>query len=86
VNTLPAYVAAPFLILVGVVVLWVADRSRATGWIPAGSSGFRPYRPTRDDNPFAFRFYQALYVVCGSGLVVYGLLMALGRVAPLPLR
>jgi hypothetical protein len=85
-DTLPVSVAAPLLILFGVGVLWVVHRSRTTGWLPAGSKGFRAYRPSRDESPFAFRFFQLFYVACGAALVVYGVLMAKGDVPPLPLR
>ena len=85
-TTLPAWLAGPLLIGLGAALLWVAHRSRTTGWLPAGSKGFRAYRPNREDNPFAFRFYQLFYAVFGVGLVVYGLLMAGGDVPPLPLR
>ncbi|WP_407276597.1 hypothetical protein [Halothiobacillus sp. DCM-1] len=57
-----------------------------TGELPAGARGFSAYRPNRVDNPFAFHFYPALYVVSGMALAVWGLLVLVGMAPPLALR
>jgi len=82
----PAALGALFLIGVGLGVLAVARQGWRTGELPAGSRGLSAYRPRRDAEPAAFHFFLALYVVMGSAAVVYGVLMALGGVPPLPLR
>jgi hypothetical protein len=83
---LPPLAGALVLLAAGASFLFVANRARRTGELPAGRSGFRPFRPRRDESPGAFYFFQTLYTVFGAGLVIYGVLMALGLVAPLPLR
>ena len=52
----------------------------------AGSAYFRPYRPTRDDNPLAFHFFLALYFCGGLALLVWGILALVGGAPPMPLR
>jgi hypothetical protein len=84
--TLPASLGSLLLLFFGCGFLWVAYRARRTGELPAGSRGLRPFRPRRSENPAAFYFFQALYVIFGLGLALYAVLMAIGRVPPLPLR
>lgn len=84
--TLPAPLGALVLLVFGCAFLWVAYRARRTGELPAGSRGFRPFRPRRSEDPGAFYFFQLLYVIFGVGLVLYALAMAMGQVGPLPLR
>lgn len=78
--------SALFLIACGSLVLAMAYRGWRNGELPAGASGFRPYRPNREDNPLAFHFYLALYVCCGIALAVWGLLALIGMAPPLKLR
>jgi hypothetical protein len=84
-TTLPAWLSVPLLLLAGITCLWVAQRTRHTGELPAGSNGLRAFRPRRDESPAAFYFFLTLYLASGVALVAYGLAMALGRVAPLRL-
>jgi hypothetical protein len=83
---MPAWLGALFLIGCGSAVLAVAWRGWQTGELPAGSRGFSAYRPNREDNPFAFHFYFALYICAGFALLVWGPLALLGMAAPLKLR
>lgn len=85
-TALPAPLGALVLLVAGGAFLRVAHRARSTGELPAGSRGFRAFRPRRSENPLAFHFFQTLYAVFGAALVVWAVLMALGRVPPLPLR
>jgi hypothetical protein len=75
---MPKWLAVPFLIGVGAAVLWVAYRGYQNGEVRAGSSFWRVYRLNRVDNPFAFRFFLALYFCCGIALCVWGLLAMVG--------
>lgn len=83
---MPAALGALFLIAVGVGVLAVARNGWRTGELPAGSRGLDRYRPRRDTDPAAFHLFLALYLALGTAAIVYGVLMAFGAVAPLPLR
>lgn len=83
---MPAGLGALFLIGVGVGVLAVARQGWRSGELPAGSRGLSTYRPRRDSEPAAFLFFFALYLGMGTAAIGYGLLMAFGAVAPLPLR
>ena len=84
---MPAMLGALFLIAVGLGVLAVARRGWRDGELPAGSRGlFSTYRPRRDEEPAAFHFFLALYVVSGVAAIGYGFLMGFGAVPPLPLR
>lgn len=83
---MPAGLGALFLIGVGLGVLAVARHGWRTGELPAGSRGLVRYRPRRDAEPAAFHLFLALYLGLGTAAIVYGVLMALGAVAPLPLR
>lgn len=77
---------ALFLIAMGSGVLAVAWRGYRDGELPAGSSFFKPYRPNRDDNPLAFRFFLGLYYCGGTALAVWGLLALVGLAPELALR
>jgi hypothetical protein len=75
-----------FLLVAGAVLLVVARRGYVAGVLPAGTAYFRPYRPNRDDNPLAFRFFLALYFCVGLALVVWGILALTGGASPMRLR
>lgn len=77
---------ALFLIAMGAGVLAVAWRGHREGELPAGSRFSEPYRPNRDDDPLAFRFFLALYCCGGTALAVWGLLSLVGLAPPLKLR
>jgi len=80
-------IGALFLIAVGAGVLAVARHGFRMGELPAGSGFVRgPWRPNRDDNPFAFHFFLALYVCGGIALVAWGLLILAGLAPPLKLQ
>lgn len=83
---MPRWQAVTFLVSMGAILLWMAHRGYQTGELRAGSALFRPYRPNRDDNPIGFHFYLALYVCCGVGLCVWGLLAMLGMAPSLKWR
>ncbi len=74
-----------FLIIFGVGLLIVAYRAHQAGEIPAGSAGFKSYRPSRTENPGAFYFFLALYTGRGLALLVWGILVVAGVARPLPL-
>ena len=67
-----------FLIGIGALLLAVAWRGHVTGELRAGVAYFRPYRPNREDNPFAFHFYLILYFCSGMALTVWGILALFG--------
>ncbi len=66
------------LILFGAGMLAVARQGYVAGVLPAGAAGFQAYRPSRDDNPFAFRVFLALYFCGGLALMVWGILALFG--------
>lgn len=75
-----------FLFIFGLGLLVVAYRGYRKGEIRAGSSGLRPYSPTREDNPLAFHFFITLYVFSGFALLLWGILVLAGMAEPLPLN
>jgi hypothetical protein len=75
-----------FLCFFGVGLLVVAYRGYCKGEIRAGSSGLRPYTPTREDNPFAFYFFIGLYLLSGFALLTWAILTFAGVAEPLPLN
>lgn len=77
---------ALLLIAMGAGALAVGWQGYRVGELPAGSNFMRPFRPNRDDNPFAFRFYLALYCCGGTALAVWGLLALAGMAPPLRFR
>ncbi|MBS0437919.1 MAG: hypothetical protein JSS33_00765 [Proteobacteria bacterium] len=81
---MPGWLSILFLLGFGSGILAVAYNGWRSGELPAGSRGWRSYRPNRDDNPIAFHLFLALYVCGGIALCVWGLL-ELGGMAP-PLR
>ncbi|HZF24957.1 MAG TPA: hypothetical protein VEZ88_01755 [Steroidobacteraceae bacterium] len=83
---MPRTLGSIILILLGAGVLAVAWRGHLVGVLPAGAAGFRPYRPNRDDNPLAFRFFLAVYFCGGMALAVWGILALFGAAPALRLR
>ncbi len=77
---------ALFLIAMGAGVLAVAWQGYREGELPAGSRFLEPYRPNRDDEPLAFRFFLALYFCGGTALAVWGLLSLVGLAPALKLQ
>ena len=75
-----------FLLILGIGLLIVAYRGYCKGEIRAGSSGFKPYVPTRENNPLAFHFFILLYIFGGFALLVWGILALTGVAEPLPLN
>lgn len=73
------------LILLGVGVLAVAWQGYVGGVLPAGSAGWRAYRPNRQDNPLAFRCFLTLYFCGGAALTVWGILALFGAAPALKL-
>jgi uncharacterized membrane protein YfcA len=83
---MPRSLGSLLLILLGVVLLAAAWQGYRNGEVPAGSAGWRPYRPNRDDNPLAFRFYLMLYFCAGLALAVWGILALFGAAPALRMR
>lgn len=81
---MPGWLSVLVLLGFGGGILAVAWDGWRRGELPAGSRGWRRYRPSRDEDPVAFRFFLMLYVCGGIALCVWGLL-ELGGMAP-PLR
>lgn len=75
-----------FLLAFGIGLLAVAYQGYRKGEIPAGSNGFKPYRPSRENNPFAFHFFISLYIAGGFALLIWGILVMAGLAEPLPLN
>ncbi len=84
-SLLPS-LGALFLVAIGAGVLAVAYRGYRDGELPAGTSGFRAYRPNREDDPLAFHVFLVLYFCGGMALAVWGLLALVGMAPPLKLR
>ena len=82
---MPRAVGSIILILLGAGVLAVAWRGYLAGVIPAGAAGLRAYRPSREDNPLAFRFFLTLYFCGGMALAVWGILALFGAAPALKL-
>lgn len=68
----------------GMLALFAAWRGHISGEIDGGRRGFRAYRPTRQDNPLGFRFYLGLDLVLGTVCTVWGILILVGLLRPLP--
>jgi hypothetical protein len=84
---MPRWLAVIFLVGVGAGLLAYAYRAYQIGELRAGTNLWRGvYRPNREDNPFAFRFFLALYFCGGIALCVWGLLALIGMAPPLRWR
>lgn len=83
---MPDALGSLILILLGAGVLAVAWQGYRAGELPAGSRGWRAYRPTREDNPLAFHFFLALYLCGGMALAVWGILALFGTAPALKLQ
>ncbi len=82
---MPRALGSIILILLGAGVLAIAWRGYLAGVIPAGAAGLRAYRPNREDNPLAFRFFLTLYFCGGMVLAVWGILALFGAAPALKL-
>jgi amino acid transporter len=83
---MPRTLGSLILIVLGAGVLAVAWQGYVAGVLPAGSAGWRAYRPNRQDNPLAFHFFLALYLCGGMALVVWGILALFGAAPALKLN
>ncbi|HET6546344.1 MAG TPA: hypothetical protein VFG55_06310 [Rhodanobacteraceae bacterium] len=83
---MPVWLSVLVLVGLGAGVLTVAWRGYRDGELPAGVNFLRAYRPTREENPFAFHFFLALYFCGGMALAVWGLLAFLGMAPPMRWR
>ncbi|HSN00255.1 MAG TPA: hypothetical protein VLS52_04545 [Rudaea sp.] len=83
---MPAWLSILVLLGFGSGILAVAWDGWRSGELPAGSKGFRAYRPNRDENPVAFHFLLALYICGGIALCLWGLLELGGMAPPLKWR
>jgi hypothetical protein len=72
-------------ILIGLGLVVVAFRGHRLGELRAGSAGFKPYTPSRRDNPLAFHFFLVLYLCAGFALLVWGVFALLGIAKPMPI-
>ncbi len=75
-----------FLFFFGIGLLAVAYQAYRKGEIRAGSSGFKPYTPTREENPVAFYFFLSLYLVCGFTMLIWAILVLAGIAQPMPVE
>ena len=71
------------LLLLGSGTLFFAWRGHIAGELIT-TRFFRMYRPNRQDNPFAFHFHLGLIVVAGTVEIVWGMLIFVGVLRPLP--
>ena len=74
----PHWLSVLFLLTIGAGLLAVAYHSYRVGEVCAGTNFWRGYRPNREENPLAFRFFLALYFCAGLALCVWGMLALLG--------
>jgi hypothetical protein len=72
------------LLALGLLTLYAAWRAHISGEIVGG--GFRANRPNREDNPVGFYWYLGIYIVAGTAWTVWGMLILVGLLGPLPSR
>lgn len=77
----PRWLSVLFLLGLGAGVLLITYRGYKVGQLPV-----RGYNPTRDENPFGFRFSLLLYGLAGLALCMWGLLALLGMAPNLKWR
>lgn len=82
---MPRILGSAILILFGTGLLAVAWQGYVTGVLPAGAAAWRAYRPRRNDDPVAFRFFLTLYFCAGMALAVWGILALFGAAPALKL-
>jgi hypothetical protein len=75
-----------FLFIFGIGLLVLAYQGYRKGEIRAGSSLWKPYTPTREDNPLAFHFFILLYTASGFAMLIWGILVLAGMAESLPLN
>ena len=74
-----------FMIVSGAGLIGVAIRAHFVGEIPAGAAGHKAYRPRRDTSPVAFYCFQVLYLLGGTALLIWALLVVAGHAEPMGL-
>jgi len=74
------------LLAAGIAFLVAAWRGHVSGELVAGRSGFRAYRPNRQDNPLGFYFYLSLYFGMGAIWILWGIFVFLGFLRPIRWR
>lgn len=80
---MPHWLSVLVLLAIGAGLLAVAHHGYVVGELRAGTNFLRGvYRPNREDNPLAFRFFLMLYFSAGLVLCVWGLLALLGMDKP----
>jgi len=81
------FVGAVFVLVLGVGLAIYAFRAFESGEVRAGPNFLRGvFTPTRDDNPGLFYAFVLLYLCGGVALTAWGVLMAFGLAAPIPLN
>ena len=73
------------LLALGIGILFVAWRGHISGELVMARF-FRLYRPNRQDNPLGFYFNLGVLIVAGTLETVWGILIFMGLLKPLPYR
>lgn len=80
------FVGAAFVLVFGVGLVIYAFRAFESGEVRAGPNFLKgTFTPTRSASPAAFYPFVLLYLCAGIALATWGLLMAIGMAAPIPL-
>jgi hypothetical protein len=81
------FVGAAFVLFFGAGLVVYALRALQSGEVRAGPNFLQGvFTPTRDDNPGLFYLFALLYLCAGAALAGWGVLMAFGLAAPIPLN
>jgi hypothetical protein len=73
------------LLALGVGTLFVAWRGHTSGELVVVRF-FRTYRPNREGDPLRFYFHLGILITVGTLEIVWGTLMCVGLLRPLPWR
>jgi hypothetical protein len=73
------------LLALGIGTLFMAWRGHISGEFITARF-FRVYRPNRQDNPLGFYFNLGVLIVTGTLETVWGILIFMGLLKPLPYR
>jgi hypothetical protein len=73
------------LLALGIGTLFVAWRGHISGEVVTVRF-FQTYRPNRQDNPLRFYFHLGILIAAGTLEIVWGTLIFVGLLRPLPWR